>query len=122
MTDLRVLVVDDDATFRSAIRLLIDRAAGLEVVAEASDGREGLEAAEEHAPEAVLLDLLMPVMDGFETLPRLRQLLPDALIVVLTALDEDEATRDTALIGADAFLEKRHIGARLVPLLQRVAT
>lgn len=121
MSDLRVLVVDDDHTFRMATRLIVDRAEGLSVVAEASDGEECLALAREHAPDAVLLDLLMPGMDGFETLPRLRSLLPEVTIVVLTALDEDEATREAALIGASAFLEKRHIGDRLVPLLLRQA-
>lgn len=118
MNDLRVLVVDDDDMFRMATRLIVERSDGLSVVGEAGDGQQALDLAKECMPHAVLLDLLMPGMDGFETLPRLRSLLPDIMIVVLTALDEQEATRDTALVGADAFLEKRHIGERLIPLLR----
>lgn len=121
MSDLRVLVVDDDDTFRMATRLVVDRSDGLSVVGEASDGQQCLQMARECMPHAVLLDLLMPGMDGFETLPRLRSLMPDIMIIVLTALDEQEATRETALVGADAFLEKRHIGERLIPLLRGVA-
>jgi DNA-binding NarL/FixJ family response regulator len=115
---IRVLVVDDDPAFRLITRTVLKRADGIEVVAEGEDGEQGLALAREHEPDVVLLDLLMPNRDGFDTLPELCRLLPDARVVVLTALDEREANREAALVGASGFLEKRHVVQYLVPLVR----
>lgn len=117
MTDMRVLVVDDDSRFRLIVRTLLRRAEGFEVAGEAGDGHEALELARSEAPDAILLDLLMPGMDGFTALPALRRVMPECRIVVLTALDEDQVAPETALVGADAFLEKRHLAELLMPVL-----
>lgn len=118
----QVLVVDDDEVYRMLLREIVRRANGFVVAAEAGDGAEALALLDDHTPDIVLLDLMMPVMDGFATLPPLRAALPDARIVVLTALDEAEAAREGVLYGMDAFLEKRHAGDRLVSILERVTT
>lgn len=115
---IRVLVVDDDPAFRLITRTVLKRADGIEVVAEAEDGERGLALAREHEPDVVLLDLLMPNLDGFDTLPQMCALLPDVRVVVLTALDEREANREAALVGASGFLEKRHVVQYLVPLVR----
>lgn len=115
----KVLVVDDDELYRMLLCEIIRRADGFEVAAEAGDGSEALAVLDEVTPDVVLLDLMMPVMDGFATLPQLRDALPDATIVVLTALDETEAAREGVLFGMDAFCEKRHAGDGLVELLER---
>lgn len=115
---IRVLIVDDDPAFRLIIRTVLKRAGGIEVVDEAEDGLIALERAEQHEPDVVLLDLLMPNLDGFDTLPELRRLVPSARVIVLTALDEREASRETALVGVDGFLEKRHIGPPLIALIR----
>jgi DNA-binding NarL/FixJ family response regulator len=116
----RVLVVDDDMRFRLGISVLLSRA-GVEVVGEATDGAEALEVARRETPDVVLLDLLMPRMDGFAALPALRELLPDANIIVLTNLHEEQVTEEAILVGADAFLEKRAIGEHLIPLVRETA-
>lgn len=115
-----VLIVDDDEIYRMLLREIVTRADGFEVVAEASDGADALALLDTLEPDVVLLDLMMPGMDGFATLPPLRAALPEARVVVLTALDETEATREGILQGMDAFLEKRHAADRLVALLERV--
>lgn len=117
-----VLIVDDDQIYRMLLREIVARAEGFDVVAEASDGAQALALLDDLAPDVVLLDLMMPVMDGFATLPPLRAALPNSRIVVLTALDEIEASREGILHGMDAFLEKRHAADRLVALLERVTT
>jgi DNA-binding NarL/FixJ family response regulator len=114
----RVLLVDDDAAFRLVMRTLLRRAADVELVGEADDGATAVALADEHRPDVVLLDLLMPGMDGFEALPRLVDVLPHARIVILTALEEREATREAVLVGASAFLEKRHVDRLLIPLVR----
>lgn len=116
----QVLIVDDDDIYRMLLVEIVRRARGFEVIGEASDGAEALALLDTLTPDVVLLDLMMPVMDGFETLPPMRAALPDTRIVVLTALDESEAAREGVLYGMDAFLEKRHAGDRLVELLERV--
>jgi DNA-binding NarL/FixJ family response regulator len=102
---MRLFLCDDNVQYRKLARLVLEKD-GHDVVGEAGNGREALERAPEADPEVVLLDLNMPVMNGYETLPGLRERLPDARIVVLTTgqgLDE----RERALgAGADGFIVK----------------
>lgn len=114
----RILVVDDDPQFRHLVRLVLRNAKDFEFVGEASDGQEGVEQAEKHRPDVVLLDLMMPVLDGFQALPQIRAAHPEVAVIVLTALDADEAA-EGMLLGASGFVEKRHITERLEPLIRR---
>ena len=121
MTDLiRILVVDDDPQFRHLVRLVLRHAADFEFVGEAADGQAGVERVEEIRPDVVLLDLMMPGLDGFHALPLIRSAHPEVSVIVLTALDADEAA-EGMLLGASGFVEKRHITERLEPLIRRCA-
>lgn len=111
-----VLVVDDDAGFRMAVSVLLRRG-GIDVIAEAGDGAEALDVVAAETPDVVLLDLLMPGMDGFAALPVLREQLPAASIIVLTNLYEEQVTGEAILVGADSFLEKRAVADHLLPLV-----
>lgn len=117
MTARRVLLVDDTADLRDMLRMAFSRADGFEVVAEAGDGRAGLEVAERERPDVVLLDLAMPVMDGLEALPGMRALLPDAVIVVLSGFGAGAMATQAVDRGADGYVEK---GTSLKALLARV--
>lgn len=112
----KVLVIDDDASFRMGVSVLLRRG-GVEVVAEAADGFQALDIVAVETPDVVLLDLLMPGMDGFATLPALRDLLPATTIIVLTNLYEEQVTDEAILVGADSFLEKRAVTEHLLPLV-----
>ena len=114
---VRVLVVDDDPGFRLVATTILRRDGRFQVVGQASDGQDCLELTEAHHPDAILLDLLMPGMDGFEVFPLLRERYPDVFVIVLTALDEREVQGEFVLHGVDAFLEKRYVAERLVELL-----
>ena len=114
----RILVVDDDPQFRHLVRLVLRHAKDFAFVGEAADGQEGVEQAEALRPDVVLLDLMMPGMDGFHALPLIRRANPDTAVIVLTALDADEAA-EGMLLGASGFVEKRHITERLEPLIRR---
>lgn len=116
----KVLVVDDDAGFRMAVSVLLRRG-GVAVIAEAADGAEALDVAQAETPDVVLLDLLMPGMDGFTALPPLRERLPAATIIVLTNMYEEQVTGEAILVGADSFLEKRAVSDHLLPLVLSVA-
>lgn len=100
----RVLIVDDTEDIRLLVRIGLEADPRLEVVGEAGDGAAAIDAARTLDPDAVLLDLRMPRMDGLTALPHLRQAAPGARIVVFSATD---MLRGQALAaGADAFLDK----------------
>jgi len=103
---VRIVLVDDQALFRAGIRMVIDSQPDLEVVGEASDGREGIEVVRATRPDLVLMDVRMPVMDGLTaTTEILRD--PDApRVVVLTTFDLDEAAARAIQGGASGFLLK----------------
>jgi PAS domain S-box-containing protein len=114
---LRAIVVDDDPV----VRLLVSgmaRQAGLQMVGQASDGREGLELAATERPDIVVLDLSMPVMRGDEALPELRRRLPSTYVVVLSASDVEEA--GDLLEVADAFVAKSEVSTRLGEVFAQV--
>jgi CheY-like chemotaxis protein len=101
----RVLLVDDEAHVRLYIRTVVT-SLGFEVVAEAGDGRQGLELFEQHAPDLVLLDLNMPVMDGVATLKALRQKSDQVAIVMITSLASLDVVEECLDLGADYHLRK----------------
>ena len=107
---IRVVLVDDQALFRAGIRMLVDSQPDLEVVGEASDGREAIGVVRGTRPDVVLMDIRMPVMDG---LTATAELLVDPVfdgapprIVMLTTFDLDEAAARAIRQGASGFLLK----------------
>src|SRR5438105_12774121 len=85
-----VLLVDDHALLRTGVANIINQEPDLQVVAEAGNGVEALEAFERHHPDVTLLDLRMPVMEGVEAIRRIRDRDPRARVIVLTIYDTDD--------------------------------
>lgn len=102
---IRVLLADDHQLLRQALRRAFEEA-GLEVVAEANDGAEAVRLAGDLAPDVVVMDVTMPVLDGVEATRRLRAAQPGLPVVVLTMHDEHELRRDAIAAGASGFLTK----------------
>ncbi len=101
---IRAVVIDDTRDIRELLSMVLTRS-GMEVVGEAGDGQAGVEVVRAERPDVVLLDLAMPVMDGVEALPIIRELVPDARIIVLSAFAG--AVKEQVLDwGADGYLEK----------------
>lgn len=102
---MRVFLCDDNAQYRQLARLALEQA-GHEIAGEAGNGEEALDRAPSAAPDIVLLDLNMPVMNGLTALPRLRATLPGARIVVLTTGQAPDERHQALSAGADAFIVK----------------
>ena len=118
--ELRVLVVDDAADLRLLISLVLEEEPGWVIVGEAGDGAEAVTEAGRLDPHLVLLDAAMPVMDGLEALPLLREALPDAVLVMLTAFPRGTLESAASDVGADAVLDKMNLVDELVPALREL--
>jgi DNA-binding NarL/FixJ family response regulator len=103
---IRILLVDDQALFREGLRTLLSIKNDIEVVGEAANGEEALRLAAMHRPDIILMDLRMPVMDGVTATKRLKAILPDCSVIVLTTFDDDEFVFDGLRAGAMGFLLK----------------
>ena len=117
---IRLLVVDDDPGFRLTLRDLLSQREEAVVLGEAGSGEEALRLVDALRPDVVLMDLAMPGMNGVEATRRLKIHRPD-IVVIITTVHDEEAYRRTALAaGAEAFLEKKTLGANLWPTLLRI--
>ena len=98
---------------------MLDREDDFTVVGEAGDGRAGVEAAAEHQPDVVLLDIAMPVLDGLQALPLIRKNCPATVVVVLSGFGSDSRAAQKALeLGAHGFLNKGDTQGKLVERLR----
>ena len=110
---IRILVVDDHAIVREGLRLLLKFDEQLEVVGEAANGREALVQARAFLPDVVLMDLLMPVMDGITATGKIREELPNVEVVALTSVLEDASVVGAIRAGAIGYLLKDTDGKEL---------
>jgi DNA-binding NarL/FixJ family response regulator len=118
---VRVLIVDDDPLVRAGLKMIIDTAAGIEVVAEAGDGTEVAAAVDAHSPHVVLMDIRMPTIDGL-TATELLQARPDPPeIIVLTTFNADTHVLRALRAGASGFLLKDTRPAEILHAITRVA-
>ena len=111
---VRVLVVDDEPDIRILLWLAVEADGRCLVVADASNGREGVALAAEHQPDVVVLDQMMPDMDGMHALPLIREAAPRAKVIMLSALTTEDLRARAVRAGADAYVEK---SASFRPLL-----
>ena len=103
---MRVLLADDHTLFRRGLRAMLEQRGGIEVVAEACDGREAVAATAEHAPDVVVLDLDMPEVSGVEATRRILADDPDARILILTMFDDDVSLDAALRAGALGYVLK----------------
>ena len=91
---IRILVVDDHSVVRQGLRMFLSLDPDFEIVGEAEDGAQAVELARQSQPDVVLMDLLMPVMDGIEATAAIRNASPDIEVIALTSVLEDSAVID----------------------------
>jgi two-component system, NarL family, response regulator LiaR len=101
-----VLIADDHAVVREGLRTFLELQEGIEVAGEAADGREAVSEAERLLPDIVLMDLVMPELDGVEVMRELRERVPRARVVVLTSFLDDERLLPALRAGAAGYLLK----------------
>ena len=101
----RVLIVDDDPTVRESLRGLLDQR-GLTPVGVASDGNEAVWLASSLDPDVIVMDRMMPGMDGVEATRRIKQTLPDIQVILLSAQLDDQVQREGEALGVYCYLAK----------------
>jgi DNA-binding NarL/FixJ family response regulator len=118
---IRVLLADDEAMMRAGVRAILTADPGIEVVAEAADGREAVELARGHRPDVALLDIRMPRLDGLAAAEELRRTVPGTALVMLTTFSEDEYIERALGSGVSGFLLKSGDPRDLIAGVQAVA-
>jgi DNA-binding NarL/FixJ family response regulator len=103
---IRVLIVDDHAVVREGLRAFLELQDRMEVIGEAGDGREAIEEAERLRPDVILMDLVMPRLDGVEAMRELHEQVPAARVIVLTSFLDDERLVPALRAGAAGYLLK----------------
>ncbi|WKE57449.1 response regulator [Corynebacterium tuberculostearicum] len=123
MSEIRVVLVDDEPLLRHGLRMIMEGAPGISVIGEAGNGKEGVELILAEEPDVVLMDIRMPVMDGIEATAQLHSLAGarDIPVVMLTAFDTDEFILHALRAGAVGFLLKTTAPEALVASVRAAA-
>jgi two-component system response regulator DegU len=103
---LPILLVDDSALFRTAVRQLLERYRDFTVVGEACDGHAALELALVFVPQVVIMDVQMPRLGGVEATRRLKRMLPDLYVIGISSNDDADTQTAMKVAGSSAFLSK----------------
>ncbi|MGW0365529.1 response regulator [Streptomyces sp. NPDC002990] len=118
---IRVVIADDEPLIRAGIRMILTSAPDIEVVAEAANGREAVDLARAHAPDVMLLDIQMPVMDGLTALGELRRAAPEVRALILTTFGERENVLRALGQGGAGFLLKDSAPGELIGAVRAAA-
>src|SRR5258708_7193006 len=117
---IRVVLADDEDAVLALVGITLLLDGDYAVVGEAHDGAEAVTLVERCHPDAVVLDLMMPVMSGMDAIPRIKALAPETKIVVFSALGAELAREEAETRGADAYVEKSKFVAELSGTLKRL--
>jgi DNA-binding NarL/FixJ family response regulator len=117
MAPLRILLVDDFASWRSYVASVLQERECFEGVGEAADGQEAIEKATELQPDLILMDIAMPKLNGIEAARRIRDRAANSKIVFISLEISDELAEAAVAVGAQAYIAKREIRAKLLPTI-----
>lgn len=115
-----ILIVDDNQRLRTLIRRLSTQEPDLQVVGEAEDGVEAIRLAHQLLPDIVLMDLVMPRVNGLEAMLQIKIEHPETKVIIMTVHTEDAYRRTAEANGADAFLLKKTLMTALLPTIRRI--
>jgi len=116
----RVLIVDDDWEIRGLVTFVLQRDPNVALAGEATDGEMAVSLVRQERPDVVLMDVMMPRLDGLEATRRIKREWPDTKVLILTSLTDDATRREALEKGADAFLDKQEIATVLLPTIRLV--
>jgi DNA-binding NarL/FixJ family response regulator len=119
---LRVLVVDDVEIVRRGICQILQTQADVEVISEAVDGADAVRKVREHRPDVVVLDITMPVMNGFDAARHIKHEFPSTLILVVSQGDSAPFAREAIAAGASAYVAKSNASTELIPMLRKTVS
>lgn len=117
---LRILIADDHPLLREALRQALDSEKDAEVIAEAGDGEEAVKLASELKPDVVVMDIVMPKLNGIEATKKIKKMTPGVAILILTAYDDDEYVLGLLDAGAAGYLLKSARGHDLVNAIRAI--
>ena len=120
MDKIKILVVDDHAIMRDGIRALLSLHDDLEIVGEASAGKEAIDKAQELAPDVIVMDIAMPGIDGIEATRCIRASSPAAKVIFLTQYNNKEHVLATIKAGAAGYIPKKAVSSELVSAIRAV--
>ena len=120
MKKIRVLIADDHTLVRDGIRSMLTLVANVEVVGEATNGREAVEKTKQLAPDVILMDLAMPIMSGLDAIRRIRREFPGTKVLALTQYDDSEYVVPVIEAGARGFVTKMAAFSELATAIQAV--
>lgn len=115
----RVLIVDDSPIIHALLRKTLENN-GYEVCANAHNGKEGLQLFAQYEPDITFLDVTMPIMNGLQAATEIKKSHPDAKIIMLTAMGDDEIRSEADKIGIDAFLKKPFDDYKIISAISRL--
>jgi DNA-binding NarL/FixJ family response regulator len=118
---IRILIVDDHAVVRDGIRLVLGLQRDMQVIGEAVNGKEGLEKTIELIPDVVVMDIVMPVMNGLDAAREICQKCKPTRVLILTQYDEEENVLASKKVGAVGFIPKAAASSRLITGIRSVA-
>lgn len=118
---ITVIIVDDHQIVRQGVRAFLETQPDISVIAEADSGDEGVRLAQEHAPDVVLMDLLMPSMNGVEATRKLKQVSPRSQVIVLTSYHQDEHIFPAIRAGALSYMLKDASPEELAEAVRKAA-
>lgn len=114
---IKILLADDNDSFRSLLCSFLGSHDGIEVIGEAGDGQEAVRQTEQLNPDLVLMDLEMPIKDGFEATREIKRRMPKTRVVILSVYSSEVYRRAAREFGADGFIDKNSMKEPLVALL-----
>ncbi len=120
MSPLRVMIVDDHRIVREGLQMALEIEEDIEVVGEAGEGREAVEKAQELKPDLILMDVMMPGMNGIDACQKIRELLPETRVVMLTATGDQESVTASLVAGAQGYVLKAASRDELLRALRAV--
>ena len=103
---INVLLVEDHELYRMGLSMLLSKAEGINLVAEAADGIDGVRKAREFSPQVILMDIGLPNMDGIEATQRIKEFLPETKILIFTSRDSEHDIFESFRAGADGYIMK----------------